>query len=162
MELRPFDQCEDLSLAADIKKNGDMFEFSYLLTGNVSDVVIPAPSLPMRTDGLWKSTCFEAFIATGSTSYVELNFAPSGQWAAYNFENYRHGMHELDIAPPKICFAENRMIVAVELAASAGSALNLTAVIERRGGPRSYWALAHPESNRPDFHARDCFVAKLP
>lgn len=162
MELRPFDQCEDLGLAAGIRKNGDIFEFSYLLTGDLSDVVIPVPSLPMRTDGLWKSTCFEAFIATGGTSYVELNFAPSGQWAAYGFENYREGMHELDIAPPKICFAENRLMVAVELAARPGSALNLSAVIERKDGARSYWALAHPEGNQPDFHARDCFIAKLP
>lgn len=162
MELRPFDQCEDLSLSAGISKNGEMFEFSYLLTGNLRDVVIPRPSLPLRTDGLWKSTCFEAFIATGGTSYIELNFAPSGQWAAYSFENYRAGMHELDIAPPKIFFAENRLIVEVDLAATPGSALNLAAVIERRDGVRNYWALAHPAGDRPDFHARDCFVAKLP
>ncbi len=162
MELRPFDQCEGLSLAADIKKNGDVFEFRYLLTGNINDVVIPRPSLPKRTDGLWKSTCFEAFIATGRTSYVELNFAPSGQWAAYSFQDYRDGMHELDIAPPEICFEENRLIAAVELAATPRSLLNLTAVIEKTDGVRSYWALAHPEGDRPDFHARDCFVANLP
>lgn len=162
MKLRPFDQCEDLGLAADVKKNCDIFEFKYVLTGDVGDVVIPGSSLPIRTNGLWKSTCFEAFIATGTTSYVELNFAPSGQWAAYSFENYRNGMHELDIAPPEICFTENRLIVAIDLAATAGSPLNLTAVIERSDGVRSYWALAHPEGSRPDFHARDCFVAKLP
>src|ERR1700747_208984 len=157
MELRPFDHRQDLSLAAGIRKDGDVFEFNYLLTGDLSDVVIPLPAAPMRTDGLWKSTCFEAFIATGTTSYVELNFAPSGQWAAYSFENYRNGMHELDVAPPKICFAENRLIVAVELPATTGSPVNLTAVIEWRDGVRSYWALAHPDGNRPDFHARDCF-----
>jgi hypothetical protein len=162
MELRPFDQCEDLSLAADIRRNGDVLEFRYLLTGNVSDVLIPRPSLPKRADGLWKSTCFEAFIATGRTSYVELNFAPSGQWAAYSFQDYRDGMHDLDIVTPEIRFEENRLIAAVELAATARSLLNLTAVIERKDGARSYWALAHPEGNRPDFHSRDCFVAKLP
>ena len=161
MELRPFDRSEDLSVAACIRKNGEIFEFSYLLTGDLSDVVIPLQTLPARTDGLWKSTCFEAFIATGPTSYIELNFAPSGQWAAYSFENYRDGMHELDIAAPKICFSENRLIVAVELAAAVGSPLNLTAVIEMRNGAKSYWALAHPAAGRPDFHARDCFVAKL-
>lgn len=162
MRLWPFDQCDDLSLAADVRKNGDVLEFSYLLSGNVSDVLVPLPSLPRRTDGLWKSTCFEAFIATGRTSYVELNFAPSGQWAAYSFQDYRKGMRELDIAPFQICFAENSLVAAVELAAKPRSLLNLTAVVERRDGARSYWALAHPVGDRPDFHARDCFVAKLP
>lgn len=162
MELRPFDQCGDLSLAASISKNGDRLELSYVLAGDLSDVVIPSLSLPKRTDGLWRSTCFEAFIATGSTSYVELNFAPSGQWAAYTFEDYRDGMTELEVAPPKMFFGENRLIVDIEVAAPSGSPLNLTAVIERRDGVRSFWALAHPAGSRPDFHARDCFVAKLP
>ncbi|HEV8407645.1 MAG TPA: DOMON-like domain-containing protein [Sphingomicrobium sp.] len=162
MELNSFDHCEDLSLVADVKKNGDVLEFSYLLAGNVGDVAIPPSLPPVRTDGLWNSTCFEAFISTGKTSYLELNFAPSGQWAAYSFTAYRCGMRELDIAQPKISFAENRLAAAVELAARPGSALNLTAVIERKNGISSYWALAHPAGNRPDFHARDCFVSKLP
>ena len=162
MDLLPFDRCEDLGVAAALRKNGDLVEFSYFLTGDLSDVVIPRPARPKRTDGLWRSTCFEAFIATGRTSYVELNFAPSGKWAAYSFEDYRHGMNDLDIAPPNIFFGENRLIVDVELGAMAGSPLNLTAVVERRGGVRSYWALAHPKGQQPDFHARNCFVAKLP
>jgi len=162
MDLKSFDHCEDLSLAASAMRNGDVIEFSYLLAGDVDDVTIPPSLSPMRADELWKSTCFEAFISTGKTSYAELNFAPSGQWAAYSFTNYREGMRELDIAPPKISFARNRLVAAVELAARPGSALNLTAVIERKDGVRSYWALAHPKGRVPDFHARDCFVAKLP
>src|SRR5579864_1173720 len=140
MELKSFDHCEGLSLLVSAKRDSDVIEFSYFLSGNVGDVVIPPLLPPVRTDGLWKSTCFEAFISTGKASYVELNFAPSGQWAAYSFTNYREGMRELDIAPPRISFAENWLIAAVELAARPGSALNLTAVIERRDGVRSYWA----------------------
>jgi hypothetical protein len=161
MDLRPFAECRGLSLAAEIKKVGEILEFRYVLAGNIGDVVVPPHSLPARTDELWKSTCFEAFIETGDASYVELNFAPSGQWAAYSFDDYREGMRELDIVPPKISFANNRLVATVELAARPGSALNLSAVIERGDGGRSYWALAHPEG-RPDFHARDCFVAKVP
>lgn len=161
MELRPFDECRDLGLEADIKRIGELLEFNYVLSGNVNDILVPQCSSPSRTDELWKSTCFEAFIKTGNASYVELNFAASGRWAAYSFDDYRKGMVELGIAPPKISFAHNRLVATVELAARPGSALNLAAVIERRDGERSYWALAHPEG-RPDFHARDCFVAKVP
>lgn len=161
MELRSFDGSGDLSLEADIRKIGDVLEFRYLLAGNVGDVLVPPLSPPMRTDGLWKSTCFEAFIGTGDASYVELNFAPSGRWAAYSFEGYRVGMRELDIAPPTVRFANNCLIAEVELGAPPGSPLNLAAVIERNDGDRSYWALAHA-IGRPDFHASDCFVAKVP
>lgn len=162
MRLWPFDHCQDLSVAAGVKKKSDVLEFSYLLEGDLGDLVILPPLPPMRTDGLWKSTCFETFIGIGEASYVELNFATSGQWAAYRFTNYREGMREFDIATPKIRFAENRLVATVELAAKPGSPLNVTAVIERKDGVRSYWALAHPKGSRPDFHARDCFVAKLP
>jgi hypothetical protein len=71
-------------------------------------------------------------------------------------------MRQLDIESPKITFADNMLTAVVEIKAEAGALLNLSAVIERRNGSRSYWALAHPKSNRPDFHTRDCFVAKLP
>ena len=37
----------------------------------------------------------------------------------------------------------------------------LSVVLEEANGAKSYWALAHA-SGRPDFHAADCFVAKLP
>ena len=38
--------------------------------------------------------------------------------------------------------------------------MNVTAVIEERGGTKSYWALAHP-ADKPDFHDPACFVATL-
>lgn len=37
----------------------------------------------------------------------------------------------------------------------------LSAVIEERHGPKSYWALAHA-SDKPDFHHPDSFVLELP
>jgi hypothetical protein len=162
MQLLPFDACDDLRVDADVKRTGKRLEFTYKLSGDTADVVIPLPAPPERTDGLWQATCFEAFVSLGKSSYAELNFAPSGQWAAYRFTNYRQGMRQLDIESPKITFADNMLTAVVEIKAEAGALLNLSAVIERRNGSRSYWALAHPKSNRPDFHTRDCFVAKLP
>ena len=46
-------------------------------------LVLPAPDLPYRTDGLWRTTCFELFLMAGEgPAYVEFNFSPSSQWAA--------------------------------------------------------------------------------
>lgn len=43
-----------------------------------------------RADELWRTTCFELFLRRpGEDAYLEFNFAPSGQWAAYGFNAYR-------------------------------------------------------------------------
>ena len=40
--------------------------------------------------------------------------------------------------------------------------LGLSAVLEEKDGTKSYWALSHPNADKPDFHHPDCFVAQLP
>ncbi len=162
MQLRPFGPPRDLRLDAFVVRRGGALLFTYRLEGELSQLVFPYPEPSRRTDGLWQSTCFEAFIAIGPSNYIELNFAPSGAWAAYRFTGYRNGMSELDIAPPKIEFRDHCLVAELELNVAEGAALNLSAVIEEKGRGRTFWALAHPEGDRPDFHLRDCFIAKLP
>jgi len=59
---------------------------------------IPETAEPERADELWKATCFEAFLrALGGEAYREWNFAPSGQWAAYDFRGRRTGMSEAEV-----------------------------------------------------------------
>ena len=132
-----------------------------------SRFVIPEAEEPTRTDELWKTTCFEAFLReAGSDAYQEWNFAPSGQWAAYSFSGYREDMAELEVgAPPYIRMEDNLTwwTLGATIAVEAGKRwdLGLSVVLEERDGTKSYWALAHT-SDKPDFHAPDCFVAKLP
>jgi hypothetical protein len=45
---------------------------------------------------------------------------------------------------------------------SGPSMLGLSAVIEEKDGTKSYWALAHPPGDKPDFHHLDCFAVELP
>jgi len=140
----------------------------YVVSGRVDELVMPPPAPPLRTDNLWRSTCFEAFLAAeGFPDYRELNFSPSSQWAAYDFSNYRTGMVQASLpAPPDILVERRagRLAVSVTLSLDLPREpcrLGLAAVIEERGGNKSYWALAHP-SEAPDFHRRDCFVLELP
>ena len=93
------------------------------LRGELDAVRLPEPldgGAPRRTDGLWRHTCFEAFVAApagpGSTAasaasvdtadsvpYVEFNLAPSGAWAIYRFDGYRAGMRpEPAVVEPRI------------------------------------------------------------
>lgn len=64
---------------------------------------LPSPVAPARIDGLWRTTCFELFVANrDGARYREFNFSPSGAWAAYAFDGYRAGMQPLATAPPRI------------------------------------------------------------
>ena len=57
---------------------------------------------PQRRDELWRTTCAEIFVALDDASdgkphtggpYLEFNFSPTGDWAAYRFDSTRTGMH---------------------------------------------------------------------
>jgi hypothetical protein len=121
---------------------------------------------PVRADELWKTTCFEAFLRpAGGESYREWNFAPSGQWAAYDFSSTRTDMKNAQAAAPYIRMEDNltwwalgaTMAVPTDLQWELG----LSAVLEEKDGAKSYWALAHA-GDTPDFHSPDCFVGRLP
>jgi hypothetical protein len=124
---------------------------------------VPAPAPPVFTDGLWRHTCFELFVAhPGAASYVELNVAPSGAWALYGFARRRVRAGAPVAAPtPRIEIAGSaeqlmvdvRVPCAGVLAPYGAGALAVgpTAVVEDAAGTCSFWALRHPPGP-PDFH----------
>ena len=120
-----------------------------------------------RRDELWRTTCFEAFLAQpGDPAYAEWNFAPSGDWASYEFSDYRTGMRSPEVAAPPYIRIEDNLTwwtLGATIAVPAGITweLGLSAVLEEPDGTKSYWALAHP-GGPPDFHDRACFAASLP
>lgn len=134
---------------------------AWRLTADLAALRLPPPSAVTRADGLWRHTCFEAFIAVpGATAYREFNFAPSGEWAAYAFEAYRRGGEPLAVARPPVARWSRgpgsiTLQVVLEpaghLAGIGALRLGLAAVIESRSGTISHWALGHPR-DRPDFH----------
>ena len=148
----------------------------YQLTGALSGLVLPGPApapASAATDGLWRHTCLEAFIAPAQgTAYTEFNFSPSGDWARYAFNAERvRAPSSPPVPAPQIATGQNArtLTLTATLAADAlpatadGAAalLGLSAVIEALDGSLSYWALAHPAAT-PDFHARAGWTARLP
>lgn len=123
--------------------------------GDVSQLVVPAPAPPIRTDGLWKTTCFEVFVAGNGEGYSEYNLSPSGAWAAYEFDGYRQGMRNMD-ATVQIETSQNNKQLAVSAKIdsefSLPSHVGLTAVIEEADGAFRYWSTAFAPG-KPDFHA---------
>lgn len=131
-----------------------------------SRFVIPEAAEPERADELWQTTCFEAFLrALGQETYREWNFAPSGQWAAYDFSSRRTGMTPAEATDPYIRVEDNltwwALGAAIAVPADTNWELGLSAVIEEKDGTKSYWALNH-NGDKPDFHDPGCFTAHLP
>jgi hypothetical protein len=129
--------------------------------------VISEPVDPARAEDLWQTTCFEAFLRIpGSDAYREWNFAPSGEWAAYDFTGYRDGRTDAEVSAPYVRFEDNftwwALGATIPVDADSIWSLGLSAILEEKDGTKSYWALAHPPGDKPDFHAADCFAAKLP
>ncbi len=142
------------------------------LRGDLSKLVVPPHArYGDRRDGLWQTTCFEAFVRGPGDQYVEINLSPSTAWAAYVFDTYRGepALPDLDAPPMDIDKKSDQLALTAAVDLSGVEFLgghdqwevNLTAVIEETDGTKSYWALAHP-SEKPDFHHPDGFVLKLP
>jgi hypothetical protein len=166
-------------------------ELRYFALGGAGHIKASRPrGAAARTDDLWKTTCFEAFVqAEGDTAYYEFNFATSGNWAAYRFDGRREGRTDARVGEPQVEWscdlpfvpgaqpgpqeraafrAENgwlggRLVLdaASDLPLDRPWHLGLTAVIEEKSGRKSWWALAHPPGE-PDFHDPACFTLELP
>ena len=136
------------------------------LAGATSGIDIPAASDVGRTDGLWRSTCFEVLARLRDGRYAEFNISPSGEWAAYGFNGYREGRSDLK-GPIQVVRAEwTGDVFELDAFVDWGDwpfieRIGFSAVIEDVDGGLSYWALAHP-SDKPDFHHPDSFILDLP
>ncbi|HYG25507.1 MAG TPA: DOMON-like domain-containing protein [Caulobacteraceae bacterium] len=149
-------------IEADASRAGEVLTLRFVLEG-AAEVVLAPPSASVRRDELWRRTCFEAFVSDGK-GYVELNFAPSTEWAAYRFDAYRQGMRAAELEP-RVEVARGdggfELRAAVSGLPEGDWRVGLSAVVEETSGSLSYWALAHPPG-RPDFHHPDCFALELP
>jgi hypothetical protein len=140
---------------------------SYIVSGKIGDLLMPAVVTSARAEELWQHTCFEAFVRpSAGPAYFELNFAPSTQWAAYGFDLYRSGMRvatevdapHIDVRSSAESYALQVILESDRLASPFR--LGLSVVIEETNGRKSYWALAHPQG-KADFHHSDCFALEL-
>jgi hypothetical protein len=155
-----------------------MLAVTYALHGDLDRVRIPAPKSPRIGHELWQHTCCEIFIkahtidsSSGVTAYHEFNFAPSGEWAAFEFERYREGTSLTNEAlDPQVIVRSGAGKLELDASirldrlspahSKALLSLALSAVVEELDGSLSYWALKHP-AGKPDFHHPDAFALEL-
>ena len=171
LNLHPDSRCKavdriDVEIA---RPRPTTLQLRFVTKGRIADIKFPPQKPSARADELWRHTCFEAFVRPISApAYREFNFAPSTEWAAYDFSGYREGMANANVVAPPNLNTESApdtftLTVALELSLPAADTwrLALSAVIEETNGVKSYWALAHPPG-KPDFHHADAFALELP
>lgn len=116
----------------------------------------------VRADGLWQSTCFEAFFAAaGSNAYYEINIAFDGRWNLYRFDDYRSpqpprssddfSMTELKTVPGRL---DATLMSKLPVQTWETS---LCAVLKTRAGETFYFS-THHAGPKPDFHRRDSLI----
>ncbi len=163
----------NLTISGMVERTNNRFSVNYTLAGNLGEVFLPSLATnPARKDELWRTTCFELFLAVkGSPQYWEFNMSPSGDWNVYVMDAYRQVNMKPEARIQQLQFQAQmewnclslkaeidlNSILQNEQVIQAG----ITSVVQLNTKRESYWALVHPQANA-DFHLRDSFLFELP
>lgn len=162
----------DIAIDGEILRQKNVLTLHYTLTKNIEDIFLPPPSLNRtRKDDLWKTTCFELFLAIKDLpEYWEINLSPSGDWNIYHMDTYRRIGFREETLIQRLQFETHKSMSSFLLNAAVDLnsiirveqilEVGVTAVIQTKIGSETYWALTHP-SPKADFHQRESFVLAL-
>lgn len=159
-------------VAVETLLRGNKVQLIYTLQNLDRNLLIPQKAKPGRRDNLWQHTCCEAFIGIiNQPHYLEFNFSPSGEWAAYAFTDYRERADWPDPAPPEIRTIKTDTDLQLEATILLDTLpeafqhqsleLGISTVLEDKHQNLAYLALAHSQET-PDFHRRDQWIRLTP
>ncbi len=171
-QLRPFTPTpvsEAFHVLCDLDFRAEALELRYRIQGPIDELILPVTvANPHFRDELWATTCLELFLQeVGQPAYEEWNFSPSGNWAYYNFLNYRQlsgGSLRLQPLEPLTWIRNDHQLllqVKVPLYQTFTTErrdlrYGLTAVLHLKSGEKQYWAMEHA-GEKPDFHLAESF-----
>ena len=124
---------------------------------------MPQADEPARRDELWKNDLLRG-VRPGRrarTAYREYNFAPSGDWAAYDFTARREGMAEAELANPPYVRIEDNLTwwsLRRDLRARGGAALGAGPQRGDRGAGRDQELLGAGAWRRQARLPRPCLL----
>ncbi len=169
--LVPFALSLDVDITGTVALANDSLNVTYVIAGAAERIKFASASpQPSRKSELWRTTCFELFMKLPiTTEYWEFNLAPSLDWNAYRFTNYRSALQqEAHIADIKIATeVANRNLTRLQATlplplrvVGQPLAIGISSVIEDREGNMHYFALRHA-GIKPDFHDPAGFDIKI-
>lgn len=170
-QLRAFEKFSDFEVQATMTTSGEELHCRFQLSGDRTRLVLPQPAPAKFQDGLWRSTCCEAFFSEASLAaphepdghYREFNFSPNGEWACYTFEQYRRPAQAMKTPAIPIRVMEDAAVwqleadIPLDLLPSSVSAYQLAMITliqapEGEATKKIHWAISHAENETPDFH----------
>lgn len=116
-----------------------------------------------RRDNLWRSTCFELFLANPEqTDYLEVNLSPPENWNIYHFASYRDQMRQskgfvkaIEATHKSDYELRAEIVIGTDFAFDPARCLvGVSAVLDFKPHATEYWALRH-SGEKPDFHVRE-------
>ena len=133
----------------------------------------PGPEKHDFFEGLWLEDVAEFFIKSDSTGrYQEFNLGPDGRWWSACFSSYRK-REELDCNMPGVetfswkgegmvnfGISVPRKELKVDIAFSAGSVMNVTAIVNTPSQEFLIWS--PPPVEEPDFHRMEHAAEVMP
>jgi hypothetical protein len=173
--LKKFNSSQKINISNTIKitSNIEIFEnlinLSFSILGDISKIIIPNTEFTKdykRKDDLWKTTCFELFLASKtSKSYSEINVSSSYEYNIYSFTDYRKNMqleNNLSIKNIKKDISSNLLNLTFSIESKnkiniEDLIINITSVVESTNNEIEYWAINHLE-DKADFHNLVNFV----
>jgi hypothetical protein len=171
----PADDLTKIEIKGEIEQTDNLLSIHYSVTGEINAILLPPVSdVPSRKHDLWKSTCFEFFLARkGQPDYWEFNLSPSGDWNVYRMDAYRQVDMRAEPAFTQLPFEfrqtsdEHSLTISADLSPilKPGQALQIgiAAVMQTQDRRAIYWALVHPRAAtaQVDFHLRESFILEL-
>ena len=170
-KLMPYQASDSpkIDITGQIERIENRLSIRYVVTGETDFTLLPKPAeFPVRKHELWRTTCFEFFIAIkNQPRYWEFNMSPSGNWNVYAMDAYRQVNMREELAFMQLPFEFQKTNKEIFLDISLnlnpilqpGDALEIgiTTVVQTTNGNETYWALAHP-GQHADFHLRESFL----
>lgn len=168
----PDPKIPDITIRGRIVRQNSFLTIHYALEGKLEDILLASLSAtPSRKDELWKSTCFEFFLAAKDLApYWEFNMSSSGDWNVYRMESYRRIGFQEETRILRLPFDVQKnanglsIVAAIDLspivALEQDLEMGITAVVRATDTSETYWALVHPAA-QADFHVRESFILEL-
>ncbi|MGE3262251.1 MAG: hypothetical protein AB7K68_10770 [Bacteriovoracia bacterium] len=118
-----------------------------------------------RADGLWHTTCFEAFWGIpGEAGYWELNLSPTQpKWNLYKFSDYRKPAPPQESGDFRIAKLEvNPSSLTCHLTSKNKlDALEASLCVILRTSQATHFYSTNHAGQQPDYHLRESFTLKL-
>lgn len=161
--LTPYSDALIDKIESELTIENKYLQISFSIKGILSEYFFPSKVEQKRVNELWKSTCFELFLANSKTeAYYELNFSSSLAWNFYCLSGYRNELEEVqNVSTSKIevfkSADEFKIVLEIKIdKLNEFDICNIACVLLNKKNERIFYSVYH-HLDKADFHNRQNF-----